>query len=204
MGNLMIDQRFPHDWYWLADDGRLFSSAASALVASDDDDYEAWVASGMIPTRWPCDDAGEQTEASLAVVLAPHGLYASKASVKLAAVNARRDQILAAGYQHNFGGSAGVRTLDNRSAADAINWLGLKGLVDAKLLADEGADLLSLRDASNETFTASVTTVSAALVGMGVWRASVLATSWAFKDAIAAAEDDAALDAIDIDAGWPS
>ncbi|WP_453971750.1 DUF4376 domain-containing protein [Amorphus sp. MBR-141] len=126
-------------------------------------------------------------------------LKAAKADL----VDARRDTVLTGGYQHNFGGSAGVRTLDNRSERDAINWLGLKGLADAMITAGDGDDLLSLRDASNETFTASAATVGASLIGMAVWRASVLAASWTIKDAIAEAEDKAALAEIDIDAGWP-
>lgn len=120
-----------------------------------------------------------------------------------AQVDGMRDAFLASGYQHNFGGSAGIRTLDNRDERDAINWLGLKGLADAMIAAGDGDDLLSLRDAANDTFPASAVTVSTALIGMAVWRASVLAASWALKDAITAAEDEAALDAIDLDAGWP-
>tara|TARA_R110002020_G_scaffold212759_9_gene419404 strand:- start:238 stop:819 length:582 start_codon:yes stop_codon:yes gene_type:complete len=121
-----------------------------------------------------------------------------------AAVEAKRDAILSAGYQHNFGGSAGVRTLDNRNEVDAINWLGLKGIVDAKIASGDGEDLLSLRDAGNDIFTVSAATIASALIGMAVWRASVLAVSWTLKDAIAAAEDEAALAAIDLDAGWPA
>ncbi|WP_054312928.1 DUF4376 domain-containing protein [Mesorhizobium sp. 1M-11] len=66
----------PRDWYWLADDGRLYGSARQALVADaeTDGDYAAWVDGDGHATRWPADDAGEQTEAALAAVLAPYGL----------------------------------------------------------------------------------------------------------------------------------
>ena len=62
----------PFNWYWLADDGRLFFSATSATVASDDPAYIAWTEAGNVATPWPRDDAGEQTAAELQRVLAPY------------------------------------------------------------------------------------------------------------------------------------
>ena len=119
------------------------------------------------------------------------------------AVNARRDAVIAAGFQHNFGAAAGIRTLDQRSEADAINWLGLKGVADAMIADGRGADPIGIRDAHDDTFSSSASVVSSAMVAMGVWRSSIIAHSWSLKDAIAAAEDEAALDAVDIEAGWP-
>jgi len=129
---------------------------------------------------------------------------ATRRTVASAEIDVRRDAILTAGYVHDFGGSAGVRTLDNRNEKDAINWLGLKGLVDAKIADGNGGDLVALRDASNTNFTASAATVADALLAMAAWRASVLAVSWSLKDAVASAADEAALDLIDLDAGWPA
>ncbi len=120
-----------------------------------------------------------------------------------AAVNVLRDQTIGSGYQHNFGASAGVRTLDQRGSEDAINWLGLKGVADAMIADGQGAETIAIRDAADETFTASATVISAAMVAMGMWRSSVIAHSWTLKDAIAAAEDEAAVAAVDISAGWP-
>ncbi len=119
------------------------------------------------------------------------------------AVNAKRDQVIGGGYQHNFGGTAGIRTLDQRSESDAINWLGLKNLADAAIAAGSGADPMQIRDAGDETFTASANVVASALVSMAQWRGAVMSRSWALKDAIAAAADAAALAAIDIETGWP-
>jgi hypothetical protein len=63
----------PYNWYWLADDGRLYSSAVTALIDPSDPDYVSW--SGLnVATRWPPDDAGNQTDWSLQAVLAPYGL----------------------------------------------------------------------------------------------------------------------------------
>ena len=121
-----------------------------------------------------------------------------------AAVEAKRDAVIAAGYSHDFGGAAGTRILDNRGAADALNWLGLKDIVDTMIAAGDGSDTVVIRDASNDGFSASAEAVSGALVAMAMWRASVLTASWALKDAVAAAADEAALAAIDLDAGWPA
>lgn len=76
------------DWYWLADDGRLFSSSASDLVADDDPAYIAWLAArpGYRPAPWPRDEAGEQTDAALQWVFDRVGLavHVDLASLKTA------------------------------------------------------------------------------------------------------------------------
>lgn len=61
----------PAAWYWRADDGRIFSSAAMAEVAADNAGLLAWSAAGGVPTIWPRDDAGDQTEASIRATLIP-------------------------------------------------------------------------------------------------------------------------------------
>lgn len=125
------------------------------------------------------------------------------AALVAARVDAERDRRLALGYQHNFGGSAGIRTLDNRDETDAINWLGLNSMAEKLIAGGQGAAMLPIRDAGNETFTASAETVSTAMMGMAQWRAGILSHSWTLKDETAAAADEAALAAIDIGAGWP-
>jgi hypothetical protein len=60
-----------HHWFWLADDGRIFSSEQQVLVASTDPDYVAWLEFSQ-PTPWPRDDAGNQTDAALQAVLDPY------------------------------------------------------------------------------------------------------------------------------------
>lgn len=64
----------PTDWYWRAEDGRLFSSAAATTVKDSDAAFKSWSERGNLPTAWPRDDAGMQTDAALAEVLAPYGL----------------------------------------------------------------------------------------------------------------------------------
>lgn len=121
----------------------------------------------------------------------------------LAAVNAKRDAVLSGGYQHNFGGSAGIRTLDTRTDRDRLNWIVLKGQVKDLVEAGEGDTDIAIRDAGNETFTTSATTTLTALSGLEQWGAAVLSHSWALKDEIAAAEDAEALASIDLEAAWP-
>jgi len=73
----------PSDWYWLADDGRLYSSKKNKLIAAKDKDYVAWCETPYLPTRWPSDDQGEQTDSELAKVLSPYGIvFAGLAEIK--------------------------------------------------------------------------------------------------------------------------
>jgi len=61
----------PYNWYWLADDGRIFSSLQQAQVPDTDQGYNDFCQANT-PTRWPADDAGAQTDASLQAALDPH------------------------------------------------------------------------------------------------------------------------------------
>lgn len=78
----------PYDWYWLAEDGRLFSSARQAVLDEADEDYLDWTEAGGLATAWPCDAAGAQTSAALQDVVGVYGLSVTlanlKASLKLA------------------------------------------------------------------------------------------------------------------------
>ena len=91
----------PRDWYWLADDGRFYGSRAGALVDPADPAVEAWRADGRHPTRWPADEAGEQTDAALQAVLAPYGLRLwldAETSGVLAGIDAERERRTDAGF----------------------------------------------------------------------------------------------------------
>jgi hypothetical protein len=66
----------PRDWYWKADDGRIFASARQMLVTEDDADYVAF-AEVVMPSVWPRDDAGEQTDDALQDVLRPYEIATS-------------------------------------------------------------------------------------------------------------------------------
>jgi hypothetical protein len=65
----------PFDWYWLADDNRVFASARQVIVTNTDATYMAWVGAGGVATVWPRDGAGNQTNAALQAVVAPYGIF---------------------------------------------------------------------------------------------------------------------------------
>jgi hypothetical protein len=58
----------PFDHYWLADDGRVYSSKAQSLVPEVDPDW----ATGNAPTPWPRDMDGNQSDAELQRVMFPY------------------------------------------------------------------------------------------------------------------------------------
>ncbi|WP_454686822.1 DUF4376 domain-containing protein [Agrobacterium leguminum] len=67
----------PLNWYWLRDDGAIYSSASQCLVTTTNAEYKAWVKAGGIATRWPEDTYGQQTDASLLDVISVYGLEIS-------------------------------------------------------------------------------------------------------------------------------
>ncbi|MBR1002716.1 hypothetical protein ABIF65_005991 [Bradyrhizobium japonicum] len=59
----------PLDWYWVMDDGRIYSSAREAMISADDQQYLIW-REGRAPTNWPRDADGKQTVEALREVVA--------------------------------------------------------------------------------------------------------------------------------------
>lgn len=76
----MPKQYNPLDWYWVSQDGRLYSSVIQDVVAADNEAFVAWSEDGTQATPWPRDEAGDQTEAALQAVLDPYGLFAGLSS----------------------------------------------------------------------------------------------------------------------------
>ena len=70
----MFDRYTPGDWYWLAENGRVWSSRRGSTVAPDDAGFSTWKASGRAPTIWPRDESGAQSDAAMADVLRPYDL----------------------------------------------------------------------------------------------------------------------------------
>ena len=64
----------PFDWYWFAEDGRVFASARQALVTESDAGYVVALAAGTT-TPWPRELNGIQTDAALQAVLAPYNMF---------------------------------------------------------------------------------------------------------------------------------
>lgn len=67
----------PTDWYWRADDGRIYSSRRNALVYAYDSGYLDFVAQRGGATPWPRDAAGQQTTAALQDVMSQYGITVS-------------------------------------------------------------------------------------------------------------------------------
>lgn len=65
----------PENWYWLADDGRVYGTKNQRIVDSHDADYSEWINKGMSPTPWPRDLEGNQTEDELQATLAPYQTF---------------------------------------------------------------------------------------------------------------------------------
>ena len=192
----------PRDWYWLAPDARLYSSASGALIQPDDPAYLAWRARvpGLEPTPWPLNDAGEATDAALQEVLAPYGIRVRRADAIVDAIDALRAAKLVAGAP-----IGGLRVaIDDTSRGD------IGGMATTALAA------LSSAAPWPESYAAGWITMSnvrlplptpadglALAAAVGDWYARIVQHARSLKDAVLAAEDDAALDAIDIAAGWP-
>ncbi|MCJ2084584.1 hypothetical protein MKK88_01055 [Methylobacterium sp. E-005] len=104
----------PHDWYWQADDGRVFSSARFATVATGDAEFAAWSSDNRKPTRWPTDDSGAQTDAALSDVLTPYGIAISGYTPVPVSVSSAQAKIQC---QRTPGSASGKTLLDDITAA---------------------------------------------------------------------------------------
>lgn len=110
----------------------------------------------------------------------------------------------AAGYRVPTGTLAG-KVLQIRDERDITNWLTAKDIYRDAIAAGQGAVVAAeFRTASNETFALSFDEAVTVLNGLRAHGLALLQNSWALKDLIAEAADQAALDAIDITTGWPS
>jgi hypothetical protein len=65
----------PRDWFWLADDGRLYGSAKQLITTVADPDYIAWQGEEPLAEAqiWPRDNTGAQTNASMQEVMTLYG-----------------------------------------------------------------------------------------------------------------------------------
>lgn len=122
---------------------------------------------------------------------------------KRAAINAKLNAVLTGGYVVESGAMAG-KVLQTRNPEDRTNWLISQASYSAAVAGGMGAvEGAQFRTADNSTFTVSFSEGLSVLLAMAAWGAAAMNNSWSLKDAVAAAEDLTALDAIDIDSGWP-
>jgi len=83
----MSNPNFPTDWYWRAQDGRVYASKRQVVVTAGDTQYAEWVEAGGVATAWPRDDGGLETDAALLDVLTPYGMVIPGAVIVPASVS---------------------------------------------------------------------------------------------------------------------
>ena len=119
-------------------------------------------------------------------------------------VTGKREQQTAMGFVYDFGASfGGAHRLDTRPD-DARRWISYRNICDDRI--DGGYDTidLSIRTSTNEDLLVPPAVGKAAMVAMTQREGAILKHSWSVKDQIQTAADHAALDAIDVNAGWPT
>lgn len=188
---------------------RVFADGAWSLVA-DHRGETWWQARGQPVT---VSDLGDPADLGLTATEPARTVEEHQAELR-AAVSATLSTALNGGYSHDFGSvdatletgetePAGVRVLQTRDE-DRANWLTSQAAYSAQVAAGNGAVAgAKFRTADNAIVTLSFADGLAVLLALAAWGAEVYDHCWTLKAAIVQAADDAALDAIDIETGWP-
>ncbi|WP_137132758.1 hypothetical protein [Rhizobium sp. FY34] len=127
-------------WYWVADDGRIYSSSCQHLIAEDDADYVNFIAAGGTPTTWPRDRAGDQTVTSMLAVVAPYGLIVASSAldacrqIRLSAITSACGAAIVGGFTSDALGSLHIYP------SQQIDQINLMGSVTDSLLPDLSPD----------------------------------------------------------------
>lgn len=131
---------FPFQWFWQADDGRVYSAAVRALVNADDAGLLDFKAAGRTPTRWPVDDAGAQTDAALNDVLGAYGLAVH--ATPLVALKADQSAKLYAACAAEIisGFSSDALGAAHEYPSTQVDQINLSGSVMASLLPGNASD----------------------------------------------------------------
>lgn len=135
----------------------------------------------------------------------PTPIEAARAS-KIAAINAKVEAVLSGGFTVPAEASTalGGKVLQTRDADDRINWLVSQASYSTAVAAGQGEAMgANFRTIDNQSITVSYAEGLNALLAMAAWGAAAMDNSWALKDAALTAQDQAALDAVDVEAGWP-
>lgn len=121
-----------------------------------------------------------------------------------AAVTAKREAVFAAGFTPTAGPLAG-HTLQVRNDQDKINWLTSATSYSAAVAGGHGAmPGATFRTMANDTVVVTFAEGAEVIVqDMAAWGQAIMQRSWDLKDEIDAASDLDALEAIDIEVGWP-
>ena len=118
-------------------------------------------------------------------------------------VDRRRDAAFDHGFVADLPG--GGQTRFQMRPSDRLNWLDAGAQCDDEIAGGNGdAAGAVLRCAGDVNHDMTFAQARAILAAMTRHRDAIRRHSWQLKDAIEAAADPAALDAIDIEAGWPA
>lgn len=124
-------------------------------------------------------------------------------SSKFAAVNALYEEKKQEGYIVTSGALTG-EALQTRDAEDDTNWLVAKDKCRDEIIAGNGAVVgMVFRTLSNTDIPVSYTEGLSVINDLRDFGLLLMAASWAIKNEIDDAADEAELDAIDITEGWP-
>jgi len=133
----------------------------------------------------------------------PEELDEAKAA-KRAAITDRYIEHVRAGWTHDFG-AAGIHTLDLRPEKDdKANWTLLLLKTDGMIKAGGGALPVKIRTAANVSIEVTAAEANAAMIAFLAWGEAGLDYKWELDDLAVATQSFADLEAIDIEAGWPS
>jgi hypothetical protein len=129
-------------------------------------------------------------------------------ATKIEAINAKLATILTGGYTvpESVNANLSGKTLQTRDDTDRTNWLTLARNADNAVIAGQGnaTSSIAIRTSDNSNVTLTWQEIADVMTAMAAWGASAMDNSWTLKDAVRAAEDKTALDAVDIEAGWPA
>ncbi|SHI80581.1 hypothetical protein SAMN02745911_1226 [Aureimonas altamirensis DSM 21988] len=186
----------PFDWYWLADDGRLFSSAVQAEVAADDAAYTEWSESNRA-TAWPRDEEGNQTDAALQEVLATYGLAVGMDRRKAALSQAIDDRAEAERLRWITPGAGQAMTYARKvEEAKAVQSATSPKAADYPMLAASiGLDGKTIKEVAD-----TILEMDAAWATVG---AAIEKRRLQLKHDVGNAADAPGLDSVDLNSGWP-
>lgn len=145
-----------------------------------------------------------RTKWKLAPDTEPEDWLDRRKAARKAAVSEILNARLSGGYTHDFGGDIGPKVLQTRNIEDRTNWLTSQASYSAAVAMGAGAVVgAKFRTEDNVNVELSYAAGLQVLLAMASWGADQYGYSWALKDQILAAADEAVLDAINIAAGWP-
>lgn len=111
---------------------------------------------------------------------------------------------MSGGFPCTLGGNE--ERLQLRNETDRTNWLTFHSVCRDAMLAGAGdsVSLQPIRTQDNRNYSVTYAEGAALMADLRTWAGAIMAVAWGLKDAIAAAETKAAVEAVDIEgAPWP-